>query len=93
MIPFNVRWKNQKRENVPNADMVSFTEYVEISVFGNKYRLTSVSSTELITKGSERIFINNVLVKAPFNDKKNNIRIYKSGGNVVFSTNFGLNYL
>ena len=77
MIPFNVRWKNQKRENVPHADMDSFTEYVEISVFGNKYRLTSVSSTELITKGSERIFINNVLVKAPFNDKKNNIRITK----------------
>lgn len=90
MIPFNVRVKNEKREGVPNADMVSFIKYIEVNVFNISYRLSTTSAVQLVTAGSEKLYINNIERNPPYFDSVNGINVYLSAGYLIFSSKFGL---
>jgi len=84
LVPFSVRQSQEKRTN-PG---VSFVEYIEISVFGNIYKLMKNTATRKLV-----FTINSLEVYAPYNSLAEGIQIYGAAGGLNFVSNFGLNVI
>lgn len=81
MVPFSVQQKQEGRPGVPNAANVAFFSYIDINAYGNRYRLLKKEKTH-------RFSINGILGVPSYSDDK--VNIFVSGGDLVFTTNFGL---
>lgn len=84
MVPFSVTQKQERRGNGPNSNKVSYVRFVDVEVFGNNYRLLQSLNGKLGFTMNEKNMVNN------YNDEFNGLRVYISGRNLVFTTNFGL---
>ena len=84
MVPFSVRQSQEKRTN-PG---VSYIEYIEVSVFGNIYKLMKNTATRKLV-----FTVNNLDLYPPYNSQTHGIQIYGAAGRLNFISNFGLNII
>ena len=70
--------------------VVSFIQYVQLSVFNNTYKLATIGKDSMITSSNMYLTVNGVPRTAPYNDVVNGISIQNIGDNFQLTTNFGL---
>ncbi len=70
--------------------VVSFIQYVQLSVFNNTYKLATIGKDSMITSSNMYLTVNGVPRTAPYNDVVNGINIQNIGDNFQLTTNFGL---
>ena len=83
LVPFNVRQKQERRVDIPNADKVSFIRYIEINVYNTQYRLVKKSGNLF------SFLVNGVLFNPPYSDL-NQVTIISTVNRLKFNTLFGL---
>ena len=71
MTPLSVRLKQFKRPYAP--DVVSFINWVLITVNGNLYNISTSSNSEVQTASSIGFSVNNIARPPPYSDDKNGI--------------------
>jgi len=81
LVPFEIR---QKQERRGKSTRVAFIRYVEIDVFDTEFRLVKSG------RGQNSIEVDGVSMPIPYRNAETNITITKNGGQIVFSTKFGL---
>ena len=86
LVPFNILQKQERRQGVPNEDRVSFIRYIEINVYGQRFRLLKKTNTAF------SFDLNGYTNNPPYIDK-NGVNIILYGGRMFFSTIFGLTIL
>jgi hypothetical protein len=81
---FTVNQKQERRPGVPNADAVSFIQYVEVIIAKRVYRLMKKAGkvNVLLVDGARR--------NVPYAETKRGIRVISLGDNVIFTASFGL---
>ncbi|CAF0928390.1 unnamed protein product, partial [Brachionus calyciflorus] len=81
MIPFSVTQKQEQRFNRTN---VAYVAHIYINVYNRQYRLLKKE------KGKHKYTIDGLLSPNNYHDKLTGVKVFLSGGNLVFSTQFGL---
>lgn len=81
MVPFSI---TQKQEERFGNQRVAYISYMEINVFNMQFRLLKKVGN------NHRYTIDGVIGSNNYVDRVNGIRVYLSGMNLVFSTQFGL---
>jgi len=77
-VPFSVKQRHGTRGKDPKT---SFVEYLEVNVYGIRYRLL----------GDYKKFTRNGVSKsAPFTEENKKVQVYARSKNIVLTTDFGL---
>ncbi|CAF0786128.1 unnamed protein product [Brachionus calyciflorus] len=81
LVPFSI---SQKQENRNGRMNVAYVSHIDINVYNRQYRLLKKE------KGKHKYTIDGLLSPNNYHDKLTGVKVFLSGGNLVFSTQFGL---
>lgn len=84
LVPFSIKQKQEERGGSANSKNVAYIRYLDILIYGREYKLVKKVAGKFV------FTIDDITMPSTFTDDVNGIKVYVSGNNLMFSTNFGL---